>query len=106
MAWVILVLAGILEIVWATGLKYTTGFTRFWPSVATIFTIALSLGLLGLSVRTLPLGTAYAVWTGIGTAGTVLTGILLFGEPASFVRLACVCLILCGILGLKLITPH
>lgn len=106
MPWVILVLAGILEIGWAVGLKYTAGFTRFWPSLATVSAMAVSLVLLGLAVRTLPLGTAYAVWTGIGTVGTVFVGMLLFGESASPIRLACVCLILCGIVGLKLVTPH
>ena len=105
MAWVILVLAGIMEIGWAVGLKYTEGFTRLWPSVATISAMTISLALLGVAVRTLPLGTAYAVWTGIGTVGTVFVGMLLFGEPASLVRLLCVGLILSGIVGLKLVTP-
>jgi quaternary ammonium compound-resistance protein SugE len=104
MAWIILVLAGMLEIGWAVGLKYTAGFTRLWPSVATVSAMAVSMALLGVAVRTLPLGTAYAVWTGIGTVGTVFVGMLLFGEAASLVRLLCVCLILCGIIGLKLVT--
>lgn len=104
MAWIILVVAGILEIGWAVGLKYTEGFTRLWPSVGTIAAMVLSIGLLGIAVRTLPLGTAYAVWTGIGTVGTVFVGILLLDEPASFSRLFCVFLIISGIIGLKLVT--
>ena len=106
MAWVILVLAGILEIGWAVGLKYAAGFTRLWPSVATLSAMAGSLALLGVALRTLPLGAAYAVWTGIGTVGTVFAGMLLFGEAASLVRLLCVCLILSGIVGLRLVAPH
>lgn len=101
MAWVILFAAGILEVGWAVGLKYTYGFTRLWPSVATVVAMLLSVGLLGIAVRTLPLGTAYAVWTGIGTIGTVILGILLLGEPATFVRILCVSLIVFGIVGLK-----
>src|SRR5262245_25285360 len=104
MAWVYLFLAGLFEIGWAVGLKYSEGFTRFWPSAATVVSMAVSLFLLGVSLRSLPLGTAYAVWTGIGAAGTVLLGIMLFGESASAARLACVGLIVAGILGLKLIT--
>lgn len=106
MAWIVLFVAGILETGWAVGLKYTEGFTRLWPSVATVSAMAVSLALLGVAVRTLPLGTAYALWTGIGMVGTVIVGILLFGEPASFVRLFCVFLIVSGILGLKLVTAH
>ena len=106
MAWTILVIAGILEVGWAVGLKFTQGFTRLWPSVATICAMVLSMVLLGLAVRTLPLGTAYAVWTGIGTVGTVIVGMVLLGESASFVRLLCVFLIVSGIVGLKLITPN
>ena len=104
MAWVILVIAGILEIGWAIGLKYTEGFTRFWPSVLTIAAMAISMGLLGIAVRTLPIGTAYAVWTGIGTVGTVLLGIFVLGEPTTFIRLFCLSLIILGIVGLKLVT--
>ena len=104
MAWIFLVVAGILETVWAVGLKYTEGFTRLWPTVGTIAAMVASMGLLGIAVRTLPLGTAYAVWTGIGTVGTVIVGIHLLGEPASFVRLFCVFLIVSGIIGLKLVT--
>jgi|SRR5687767_11776421 quaternary ammonium compound-resistance protein SugE len=102
MTWIILIVAGVLEIGWAIGLKYTDGFTRVVPTVLTILAMILSMGLLGLAVRSLPVGTAYAVWTGIGTIGTVAFGILVFGEPASFLRLFCVGLILAGILGLKL----
>ena len=105
MAWTILVIAGLLEMGWAVGLKYTEGFTRLWPSVGTVAAMVLSMALLGIAVRSLPLGTAYAVWTGIGTVGTVVLGMLLFGESASFVRLACVSLIVAGIIGLKLLTP-
>ena len=101
MAWVLLTLAGLFEIGWAIGLKYTQGFTRFWPSVLTVLSMAVSLALLGLSLRTLPVGTAYAVWTGIGAVGTVVLGIVLFGEPATAARLACVGLIVAGIVGLK-----
>jgi len=106
MAWVTLVLAGLFEIGWAVGLKYSQGFTRLWPSVATVLSMAVSLTLLGLALRTLPLGTAYAMWTGIGAVGTVLLGIALFGEPASAGRLACAGLIVAGIVGLKLLAPR
>ncbi|MBX9960823.1 MAG: quaternary ammonium compound efflux SMR transporter SugE [Burkholderiaceae bacterium] len=102
MAWMILVVAGLFEIGWAIGLKYTEGFTRLWPSVGTVTAMVLSVGLLGLAMRTLPVGTAYAVWTGIGALGTVILGIVLFGEPATVARLVCVGLILAGIVGLKL----
>ena len=102
MAWVVLFVAGIFEIGWAVGLKYTAGFTRLWPTVATGVALVASMGLLGVALRTLPLGTAYAVWTGIGTVGTAVLGIVLFREPATAVRLACVGLILAGIIGLKL----
>ena len=101
MAWIVLVIAGILEVVWAIGLKFTHGFTRLWPSVATVSALAASIGCLAIAVRTLPLGTAYAVWTGIGTIGTVAAGILYFREPASALRLACLACIAVGILGLK-----
>lgn len=102
MNWIILALAGLLEVGWAIGLKYTQGFTRPLPTVLTILAIAGSMGLLGIAVRTLPVGTAYAVWTGIGTLGTAMLGIILFGESASIPRLACLLLIVMGILGLKL----
>lgn len=106
MAWVLLLVAGILEVGWAVGLKQAAGFTRFWPSVVTISAMVLSIVLLGLAVRTLPIGTAYAVWTGIGTVGTVIAGIFLFGESVSLARLLCVSMIVAGLVGLKLITSH
>ena len=102
MAWLYLVLAGLSEIGWAVGLKYTQGFTRLVPSVLTIISMVVSLALLGLALRNLPLGTAYAVWTGIGTVGTALFGILMLGESASALRLGCIALIVAGIAGLKL----
>ena len=105
MAWVVLAVAGLLEIGWAIGLKYTDGFTRLGPTVATVAAMATSIGLLGLAVRTLPVGTAYAVWTGIGTVGTVLLGMYLFAEPISAMRLLFIAMIVGGIIGLKLITP-
>jgi quaternary ammonium compound-resistance protein SugE len=105
MAWLILIAAGLTEVGWAVGLKYTHGFTRPMPTALTVTAMVLSLWLLGLAVRTLPLGTAYAIWTGIGTVGTVAVGIMLFEEPASIVRLLCVALIVSGIVGLKLVTP-
>lgn len=104
MAWVYLLLAGLLEIGWAVGLKYTEGFTRPWPSIGTALCMIASLALLGLALRSLPLGTAYAIWTGIGAVGTVVLGIMLFGEQASPARIACVVLILGGIIGLKLVS--
>ena len=102
MAWVILVIAGLFEVGWAIGLKYTEGFTRPWPTVGTVAAMTVSVVLLGWAMRTLPVGTAYAVWTGIGALGTVILGIVLFGEPATVARLVCVGLILAGIVGLKL----
>ena len=104
MAWIALFVAGLFEVAWAIGLKYTEGFTRTWPSVWTIASMAASIVLLAWAMKTLPVGTAYAVWTGIGAAGTVALGIVLFDEPATIVRLACVGLILAGIVGLKLVT--
>lgn len=104
MTWFFLVVAGLFEIGWAIGLKYTEGFTRFWPTAGTIGAMVVSVALLGLAMRTLPVGTAYAVWTGIGAVGTVVLGMLLFNEPVTFGRLACVGLILAGIVGLKLTT--
>ena len=101
MAWVILVIAGVLEIGWAVGLKYTNGFTRLWPTVGTAVALVASMTLLGLAVRTLPLGTAYAVWTGIGTVGTAILGIILLGEPVTVPRVFFIGLIVCGIFGLK-----
>ncbi len=102
MSWLLLFFAGLFEIAWALGLKYSEGFTRLWPSVATVFALTTSLTLLGLSLRQLPLGTAYAVWSGIGALGTVALGVLLFGESLSPLRLLSVGLILIGITGLKL----
>lgn len=102
MAWLVLVVAGLFEVGWAIGLKYTEGFSRPWPTVATVTAMVISVGLLGLAMRTLPVGTAYAVWTGIGAVGTVVLGMLLFHEPATVARLTCVGLILAGIVGLKL----
>ena len=101
MSWILLLLASLFEIAWAVGLKYTEGFTRLWPSMATVACLLASVILLGLATRSLPLGTAYAVWTGIGAAGTVLCGVLLLGDPASVTRLLCVALILAGVIGLK-----
>jgi quaternary ammonium compound-resistance protein SugE len=105
MAWAILVIAGLLEVGWAIGLKYTEGFTRFWPSVGTAVAMILSVVLLGIGMKSLPVGTAYAVWVGIGAVGTVALGIVLFGEPTNAVRLISVALIVAGIVGLKLSTP-
>lgn len=105
MQWLILILAGLLEIGWAVGLKYTDGFTRLWPSVFTLSAMLASVVLLALAMKTLPVGTAYAVWMGIGAAGTVILGIFLFDESTSLLRLASVALILLGVIGLKLATP-
>jgi quaternary ammonium compound-resistance protein SugE len=105
MAWVILFVAGLFEIGWAIGLKYTEGFTRLGPTVFTAVSLVLSMGLLGLAVRSLPIGTAYAVWTGIGAVGTAVLGIVLFKEPATALRLMCLGLIIAGILGLKFLSP-
>jgi quaternary ammonium compound-resistance protein SugE len=104
MAWLVLLVAGLLEVGWAIGLKYTEGFTRLVPSVLTLVSMVGSVVLLGLALKTLPIGTAYAVWTGIGAVGTALLGIALFGEPATAARLACIGLIVAGIVGLKLVT--
>lgn len=106
MAWLVLLCAGLLEIGWAIGLKYSAGFTRFTPSLLTIICMAASLALLGVALKTLPLGTAYAIWTGIGTVGTALLGIALLGEPVDAMRLGCIALIITGIIGLKLMSPH
>jgi quaternary ammonium compound-resistance protein SugE len=105
MAWTLLVVAGIFEIIWATGLKYTDGFTRLWPSVGTVVAMAVSMICLSLAFRVIPMGTAYTVWTGIGAVGTVLLGILLFDEPKNAVRLVCITFIIVGIAGLKLSDP-
>lgn len=103
MAWTYLFFAGLFEIGWAIGLKYTQGFTRLVPSLLTLASMIVSLGLLGLALKTLPVGTAYAVWTGIGTVGTAMLGIWLLGEPATVMRLVCIGLIVSGIVGLKLV---
>jgi quaternary ammonium compound-resistance protein SugE len=105
MTWLILILAGLFEIGWAVGLKYTEGFTRLWPTVGTLVAIALSLGMLGVAMKTLPIGTAYAVWVGVGAVGTAIFGIVLFGESASAGRLLSLGLIIAGVIGLKLATP-
>lgn len=105
MSWIYLFIAGLLEIGWAVGLKYTEGFTKVVPSVLTLVAMAGSVLLLGLALRNLPLGTAYAIWTGIGTVGTAIFGMVLLGEPAGALRLACIGLIVAGIFGLKLLTP-
>ncbi|MBB3343605.1 MULTISPECIES: quaternary ammonium compound efflux SMR transporter SugE [unclassified Luteimonas] len=102
MSWIILVLAGLFEIAWAIGLKYTEGFTRFWPTVGTVASMVISVGLLGIAMRALPVGTAYAVWVGIGAVGTVILGIVLMGDAASPGRLISLALIVAGIIGLKL----
>lgn len=104
MAWIILLLAGLLEIAWAIGLKYTEGFTRLWPSLWTIGALTASFLLLGLAMKTLPVGTAYSVWVGIGAAGTVILGIWLFNEPVDALRVVSVGFILAGVIGLKLAT--
>lgn len=101
MAWVYLFFAGLFEIGWAIGLKYTHGFTKLGPTVLTVLSMIVSLWLLGIALRTLPVGTGYAVWTGIGSVGTAILGIYLFGDPANALRLACIGLIVVGILGLK-----
>lgn len=105
MAWLLLVLAGVLEVGWAIGLKYTAGFTRLWPTVGTVAAMVLSLGLLGIAMRSLPVGTAYAVWVGVGAVGTAALGIVLFGEAATVGRLVSLALIVAGIVGLKLASP-
>ena len=105
MAWIALFFAGLFEIGWAVGLKHTDGFTRLGPSLFTVAAMVASLGLLAIALKTLPLGTSYAVWTGIGSVGTALLGIALFGESADAPRLVCIGLIVTGIVGLKLVTP-
>ena len=104
MHWILLFTAGAFEIVWATGLKYTHGFTRLGPTVITLAAMVISFTLLGLAVKHLPIGTAYAIWTGIGAVGTAILGIILFGDPATVMRLLCIALILSGVIGLKMLT--
>ena len=106
MSWVYLFVAGLFEVGWAIGLKYTNGFTRLVPTVLTAISMAVSLGLLGLALKSLPVGTAYAVWTGIGVIGTTIAGMLAFGEPRQAARLVCIGLIVLGILGLKALSPR
>ncbi len=103
-AWALLSVAGLFEIGWAVGLRYSEGFSRLMPTIGTAVALVLSMALLGLALRTLPLGTAYAIWTGIGTVGTAVLGIVLFREPATVARLVCIGLIVAGIVGLKLLT--
>ena len=105
LAWLILFIAGLCEVAWAVGLKYTEGFSRLGPSLATVAAMVVSVALLGWSLKTLPLGTAYAVWTGIGAVGTAILGMILFGESREAARLLCIVLIVAGIVGLKLLTP-
>ena len=104
MNWAILVVAGLFEVGWAIGLKYTDGFTRLWPTVGTVLAMIISLGLLGIAMKSLPVGTAYSVWVGVGAVGTVILGIVLLGEAASTARMISVALILAGIVGLKIST--
>jgi quaternary ammonium compound-resistance protein SugE len=104
-AWLALLAAGLLEIAWAVGLKYSDGLTRFWPTALTLLAIALSFGLMALALRSLPFGTAYAVWTGIGAAGSIIVGMLMFSEPTDPVRIFCLTLIVAGMVGLKLNSP-
>jgi quaternary ammonium compound-resistance protein SugE len=104
-SWFILIIAGLFEIGWAIGLKYTDGFTRLWPTVGTVLSMIISLGLLGIAMKTLPVGTAYAVWVGVGAVGTAILGIVLLAEPANAARLLSLGLIVAGIVGLKLATP-
>lgn len=106
MAWFLLVIAGLLEVGWSVGLKYCDGFTRFWPSVATISAMVVSMALLAQAVRTIPIGTGYAMWTGIGTVGAAILGMVLLGEPRDAIRLVCIGLIIVGIIGLKIASPH
>lgn len=103
LAWIYLLIAGLFEVAWAIGLKYTDGWTRLWPSVGTLAAMLVSIVFLSLAMKELPVGTSYAVWTGIGAVGTVALGIVLFGEPATAIRLGCLGLILAGILGLKFV---
>ena len=105
MAWVLLIIAGLFEVGWAIGLKYTEGFTRLWPTVGTVVAMAISLGLLSVAMKSLPVGTSYAVWVGVGAIGTALLGIVLLGESANAGRLFSLGLIVAGIVGLKLATP-
>lgn len=104
MAWVHLIIAGLMEVVWAIGLKYTDGFTRLWPSIGTIAAMIISFSFLSEALRAIPIGTAYAVWTGIGAVGVAIAGMIIFGEPRSLLRIACILMIVLGIAGLKLLS--
>ena len=104
MAWTLLIIAGLFEVGWAIGLKYTEGFTRLWPSVWTAAAMVISVVLLGFALKTIPVGTGYAVWTGVGAVGTAILGIILLGDPATWPRLACIALVVFGIVGLKLVS--
>ena len=104
MAWTLLIIAGLFEIGWAIGLKYTEGFTRLWPSLWTAAAMVISVVLLGIALKSIPVGTGYAVWTGVGAVGTAILGIILLGDPATWPRLACIALIVSGIVGLKLVS--
>jgi quaternary ammonium compound-resistance protein SugE len=104
-AWFALVAAGLLEVAWALGLKYSDGLTRFWPTAATLVAIVLSFGLMALALKLLPFGTAYAVWTGIGAVGSIMVGMLIYSEPADPIRVLCLSLIVAGMVGLKLNSP-
>ena len=104
-AWIALLLAGLFEVGWALGLKYSEGLTRFWPTLATVIAIALSFACMGISLKSLPFGTAYALWAGIGAVGTMIAGMIAFGEPADLFRIACLTLIVAGVVGLKLASP-
>jgi quaternary ammonium compound-resistance protein SugE len=106
LAWLALLLAGVLEIGWPLGVKYSEGFTRLWPSIATVLAVGASFALLAISLESVPFGIAYAIWTGLGVAGSAVLGIALFGEPADALRIACLALILIGIIGLKSAAPH
>jgi quaternary ammonium compound-resistance protein SugE len=106
MAWIILFVAGLLEVAWAIGLKYTDGFTKLWPSVGTLGTMALSFFLLSQALKTIPVGTGYVVWTGIGAVGTVILGMAFLGEPRDVGRIFCLLVIIAGIVGLKVVSPH
>ncbi|ABD05441.1 Small multidrug resistance protein [Rhodopseudomonas palustris HaA2] len=103
--WLALLAAGLMEIVWAVGLKHSDGFTRFWPALGTLVAILASFGLMSIALKSLPFGTAYAVWTGIGAAGSIVVGMAVYGEPATAVRMLCLTMIVAGMIGLKLSTP-
>ncbi len=106
MAWVYLFFAGLLEVVWAIGLKYTEGFTKLWPSVGTLSAMVVGFLLLAQALKTIPVGTGYAVWTGIGAVGTVILGMMFLGEPRDIGRIVCLLLIIAGIVGLKIVSPQ